>query len=125
MKLDIILKEVNDRLNIDIKTKTRKRKFVYGRMLFIKLAKEFNPYMSTTEIGNFINKDHATIIYCLNQFDNIKEYEQDQHFLDNYNSLYHSLRQSNYIFFDNDNKRTKMIVDNQKTLREYYEKSIS
>ena len=125
MKLDIILKEVNDRLNIDIKTKTRKRKFVYGRMLFIKLAKEFNPYMSTTQIGNFINKDHATVIYSLTQFNNIKEYEQDQHFLDNYNSLYHSLRQSNYIFFDNDNKRTKIIVDNQKTLREYYEKPIS
>ena len=66
MKLDIILKEVNDRLNIDIKTKTRKRKFVYGRMLFIKLAKEFNPYMSTTQIGNFINKDHATVIYSFN-----------------------------------------------------------
>jgi chromosomal replication initiation ATPase DnaA len=124
MKLDIILREVNDKLNIDIKRETRKRKYVYGRMLFIKLAKDFNPYMSTTQIGRFINKDHATVLYSLRQFKNIKDYQQDRHFLDNYNSLFHSLKQTNYIFSNNDNRRTNMILKNLEPLKRYYAKPI-
>ena len=124
MKLDIILREVNDKLNIDIKSETRRRKYVYGRMLFFKLAKDFNPYMSTTQIGRFINKDHATVLHSLKQFKNIKEYKQDNHFLDNYNSLFHSLKQSNHIFLNNDNRRTNIILNNLEPLKRYYAKPI-
>jgi chromosomal replication initiation ATPase DnaA len=93
MELSYIIKEVNDRLGIDISAKKRTREFVNGRMLYMKLAKELNPRISLSAIGRSINKNHATIIHGIQSFDNIRQFKQDEKLIDLYLNLLVNLKQ--------------------------------
>jgi len=56
---------------IDIRKVGRKRELVYLRKIYVKLAKE-NTNLSLTEIANFALIDsHATVLFHLNDVDNI------------------------------------------------------
>lgn len=124
MKLNIILQEVNHHLKINIKDSTRRREYVYGRNLFMRLAKDLNPWMSLSTIGKFINKDHATIIHGLRQFDNIKNYNQDKDYIDSYKSLLILLKNKKFVSLNGTENRTQIIIRNQAPLREFYAKPI-
>lgn len=60
----VIEKEVGHKLH----TNSRKRSYTYARAVFCKLAREMSgekPY-SLAEIGDLINRDHATVLHSLN-----------------------------------------------------------
>ena len=120
MKLQIILNEVNEFLNIDIKKKTRKREFVYGRFLFYKLVKELNPFCSSVVIGRFLGKDHATVLHGNKQLNNIIKYKQDPKLIASYDTLLFRLKSMKFVSTDASTIRTQMIVNNQKNMRKYY-----
>jgi len=120
MKLEIILNEVNEFLNIDIQKETRKREYVYGRFLFYKLAKELNPFCSSVVIGKFLGKNHATVLHGHKQFKNIIIYNQDPELINSYKTLLSRLKSIKYVSTDTSTIRTQMIIYNQKNIRKYY-----
>lgn len=65
-----LLKETSDCLGLPIlvlKSKTRKREFVEGRMIMYKILKDNDATLKW--IGDKFNRDHSTIISALNEFD--------------------------------------------------------
>ena len=71
-----LIKAINRALKIDIKSKSRKREIVYARFIFYnKLRNSKERYYSFQNIGDFLGKDHATIIHGLKQYDILKEYD--------------------------------------------------
>lgn len=120
MKLEIILNEVNEFFNIDIRKQTRKREYVYARFVFYKLAKELNPFCSSVMIGRFLGKDHATVLYGNKQLENIIEYNQDLKLINSYYTLLSRLKSIKYVPTDASSIRTYMIVNNLKNIRKYY-----
>lgn len=61
-----IIKKVSDALGVDIKKRTRKRIYVYGRCIYYKLARQNFRGMSLEYIGRFVDVDHATVIHSIN-----------------------------------------------------------
>ena len=71
-----LIQAINRALKIDIKSKSRKRDIVYARFIFYnKLRNSKDRYYSFQNIGDFLGKDHATIIHGLKQYDILKEYD--------------------------------------------------
>ena len=64
---------VSKDLKINIKKNTRNRKYVYGRAIYFKLCKEFT-HASLNEIGDSVNREHATVIHGLTVFDTMAMY---------------------------------------------------
>ena len=62
-----IIKRVSEAVGLDIKKRTRKRVYVYGRCLYYKLARQNFPGMSLEYIGRFVGVDHATVIHSINK----------------------------------------------------------
>jgi hypothetical protein len=67
--LKTILKDVFD---VDIDEKSRAAKYVFARAVYVKVLRE-NGH-SLQDIGNSINKNHATIINCEKKFKSIIDY---------------------------------------------------
>lgn len=61
---------VNLALKININEKTRKRRIVDGRFLFFAIARKSTD-LSLQEIGNHLNKDHATALHGVNKFNDV------------------------------------------------------
>ena len=64
---------VSKDLKLNIKKNVRTRKYVYARAIYFKLCKEFT-HASLVEIGESVNKEHATVIHGLRVFDMIVMY---------------------------------------------------
>ena len=59
---------VENELEVNISINTRKREYVYARAIFFKLCKEFS-HQTLSRIGEFVGRDHASVIYGLYVFD--------------------------------------------------------
>jgi hypothetical protein len=59
---------VEAELKINISRNTRKREYVYARAIFFKLCKEFS-HQTLSKIGEFVGRDHASVIHGLYVFD--------------------------------------------------------
>ena len=59
---------VENELKINISRNTRKREYVYARAIFFKLCKEFS-HQTLSNIGEFVGRDHASVIHGLYVFD--------------------------------------------------------
>ena len=59
---------VEAELKINISRNTRKREYVYARAIFFKLCKEFL-HQTLSNIGEFVGRDHASVIHGLYVFD--------------------------------------------------------
>lgn len=59
---------------IDVLDKKRARENVNARVIFCKIAREYF-YYTYKNIGEFLGKDHATVIHSVNGFNVIKMYE--------------------------------------------------
>lgn len=71
-----LIKVINKALKLDITSKSRKRENVYARFIFYnKLRYSKEKYYSFQNIADYLNKDHATIIHGLKQYDILKEYD--------------------------------------------------
>ena len=74
MEANRLIKAINTALEIDITQNNRKREIVYGRFIFYSIMRRKNKTMSVEKIGKFLNKNHATVLNGLRQFDILKEY---------------------------------------------------
>ncbi len=54
---------------------TRRKEYIYARMIMYKVLKKFHKH-SYTKIGKMFNKNHATILSAINKFDNIIEIDE-------------------------------------------------
>lgn len=59
---------INDQLNVDIDLTTRQRNYVEARGLYFTILKN-NTNLTLADIGKSVNRDHTTVLYCLNNFD--------------------------------------------------------
>lgn len=57
---------------LDLKSKSRKRELVYTRNILYKHLR--NKGMSLTAIGKTFNRDHATVLFGLNQYERLSGY---------------------------------------------------
>lgn len=71
MNYKIIRNKVEEHLNIDIETPTRKRDYVYARALYFGLCRELLN-MGLAQIGDTLGFDHATVLHhTRNTFKNL------------------------------------------------------
>lgn len=123
MDLQYIINEINENLGIDILDKKRKREYVYGRFLYMRLAKDLNPHLSLTAIGNTLKQNHATVIHGLEMFENIIRFKIEPELIDLHLKLLTKLKQLKNLNETGFN-RTEMILINIKPLQKYYGKPI-
>ena len=76
----LVIEKIEKKIQSTLKEKNRKRKIVEGRQIMCyKLRKETD--MSLKEIGNLINKDHATVLYSSKHIEDIlkvdKKFEKE------------------------------------------------
>ena len=74
MNKEIIKSIVDDYFEIKIDNKTRKREYVEARFIYFKLLREFTN-MSLNAIGSFVKRDHATVLYGVNQLETWMQYD--------------------------------------------------
>lgn len=74
--LQNILKLVIDETGVDITSRKRDHKTVINRWIYFKLASEFTNN-SLHKIGAVINKNHATVIHGLKQFEFETQWDKD------------------------------------------------
>ena len=79
----IIREKLEIEFGTDLTVKSRKRNIVYQRMVAFKLCRRFTEH-SLTEIADEFNKDHATVIYSLDNFD----FHKDQYYFEYYKKVF-------------------------------------
>jgi hypothetical protein len=67
---ELVLQQTN--INVDDTTRTREQ--VEARSLYYTLIKEITPKTTLKQIGKSVNKNHATVIHGLNQWDMLVRY---------------------------------------------------
>lgn len=103
---------VNDFFGFDISDKTRKREVVEARMMYATLLKRYTR-ISLTEIGRPINKDHATVIHYIKNFDWLKK--NDERFSRKFDMLRDMYDEFRSVWFDDevyDDKRKIKFLEN-------------
>ena len=68
-EFDLLRSTIQVVVGCDIKNKTKKTEFVYGRMVFYVLMRNQGCTLQT--IGDYVGKDHATVLVAINQFYNL------------------------------------------------------
>ena len=77
MRLDILKKAVSEKFEVDIAIKSRKRKYVYARKVFCKLARETGATFKA--IGKEIGNQHDLVLFHCNTIDVIEYKDKDKH----------------------------------------------
>jgi DNA-directed RNA polymerase subunit L len=70
---EIILKETD----IDVSKNSRKHNIIEARALYFYLVKHFKPKMTLQEIAESVNKNHATVIHSLNNYEMYEKFNID------------------------------------------------
>ena len=78
------------KLGIDITEKSRKREIVEARALFFYIMKRIEPKTTYTELGNYCNILHCSVIYALKNYETYEKYNYTlsllrHYILENYN----------------------------------------
>jgi hypothetical protein len=79
-EFDLLRSTIQIVVGCDIKNKTKKTEFVYGRMVFYVLMR--NQGSTLQSIGDYVGKDHATVLVGIKQFYNL--ITQDKYLRDVY-----------------------------------------
>lgn len=61
--------------NLDVKNTSRKRDYVYARVVFVKIMRDEFIDCTFEHIAEFLDKTHSSLIYAYNQFTTIEKYE--------------------------------------------------
>jgi len=85
-ELELIYNACCEVTGLDIKKNTRKRDFMYGRMIYYYFARKMTDY-SFSKIGIFMGKDHATVIHALKKYEEYKVYEDVRRITDKVSSI--------------------------------------
>jgi len=104
------LVEKHFRQNID--TESRERNLIYMRAIYYKLCHE-NTRHSLHKIGNYVNRNHATVINGIRTFDDVLLTQEPFYWVESYNAL-------DLIVKD----RLRDVDTRVETLRELYTESI-
>jgi hypothetical protein len=73
--MDLLRTIVEEEFNVDIMKKDRKRRNVDARMCFAKILKEEG--YTHTLIGEYIGKDHSTIVHYVQQIPNVMMFDKN------------------------------------------------
>jgi hypothetical protein len=77
MRLDKLKQAVNKKFDLDIENKSRKRKYVYARKIFCKLARETGATLKA--IGEEIDNKHDLVLFHCKTIDVIEYQYKDKH----------------------------------------------
>jgi hypothetical protein len=77
MRLEILKQAVSKKFKLDISIKSRKRKYVYARKVFCKLARDTGATYKT--IGQQINTNHDLVLFHCKSIDVIEYKDKDKH----------------------------------------------
>ena len=69
MVLNNLINRVNKHFEVDITQNSRRREIVMARAAFYWLARKKTRH-TTTRIGSIVNRDHSSVIYSMNNFEN-------------------------------------------------------
>jgi len=86
---DLIFKAIRKEMKVnkeEIISKKRDRKLVEARQMFCLLARK-HTIESSVDIGNAINRDHATVLYSISTMDNLIKYTKRLAIAKNYIEL--------------------------------------
>lgn len=97
-KLKVILNEVKNTLETDIRAKRRTREMVYARAVYYRLCKDLTSH-SLAEIGSCLHKDHATVLHGLKVFECL-EFNKDYSYIKAYEEMYDRLKVNYFINFN-------------------------
>jgi len=97
-KLKVILNEVKNTLETDIRAKRRTREMVYARAVYYRLCKDLTSH-SLSEIGSCLHKDHATVLHGLKVFECL-EFNKDYSYIKAYEEMYDRLKVNYFINFN-------------------------
>lgn len=75
MKPSEIIRAINELFEINIKSTSRHKEAVYARFIYFKLCKELEIPYSLAKIGYYVNRNHATVIHGLKQYEILLNYE--------------------------------------------------
>jgi chromosomal replication initiation ATPase DnaA len=70
-----IIETVNKAYEIDLASKSRDRLLVYLRFICYHILRSRYPKMTLVDIGIVFKRDHATVIYGLTKYTELKDYE--------------------------------------------------
>ena len=73
----------NKKYRINVFSRTRNRKAVFGRMIMYRIFRDLG--YSLKQIAKVFDKDHSTIINALNNFSNYSSYDEEM--IDSYNQI--------------------------------------
>ena len=85
-ELELIYNACCEVTGLDIKKNTRKRDFMYGRMIYYYFARKMTD-CTFSKIGIFMGKDHATVIHALKKYEEYKVYEDVRRITDKVSSI--------------------------------------
>lgn len=74
--LESIAEKVNRHLDTDVRSKLRKREYVYGRVIYYRIARDLTHH-TLEKIGKEVNKDHASVNVGLKNFETMKFYKDN------------------------------------------------
>jgi|TARA_R100000278_G_C5473180_1_gene165268 hypothetical protein len=74
--LNIIKQKIDELYELNLAKKCQKRNYLEARGIFCKIAKE-QANVTLIKIGEFINKNHATVIHAIKTTNNYLEFEED------------------------------------------------
>ena len=77
MRLETLKQAVSDKFKIDLDNSSRKRKYVYAKKVFCKLARETGATFK--EIAEEINTKHCNVLFHVNSIDVIGYEHKDKH----------------------------------------------
>ena len=63
--------------DIDVNINSRKAEVIETRALYFKLLKQYNPQLTLEQMGETVNKNHATVIHSLKKYNMYEKYNSD------------------------------------------------
>tara|TARA_R110000803_G_scaffold162580_1_gene226206 strand:+ start:42 stop:557 length:516 start_codon:yes stop_codon:yes gene_type:complete len=77
-KEDFILKKVKEIIKVyDLKSKTKKREFIYKRFYLFNFLSNSNLKINYTQIGKLFDKNHATVLNGLKQHNDLMQFSDE------------------------------------------------
>lgn len=75
--IDIVKDIIITESGVDINQVNRKRNIVEVRSLFFHVVKELSPMQSFSNIGRSVNKDHATVMFGISQYETYARFNKE------------------------------------------------
>lgn len=76
-QLNIIKQTIEELYGLNLEEKCRKEKYIEARAFFVKIAKDTLKNVTYQQIGNIINKNHATVIHSKKTIENLLTYDDN------------------------------------------------